>query len=149
MSTQLKPKMRTQLKPGDFVKVLDGSKEVQYAGGWVTAMESYVGKFGVVEEINKYSSGSKVRIEGFPFVWDLRYLEKTNNYILPILPKRILRTKGATIVFWEDGTKTVVKPTEDEHRNDFDAFTAALAKKIYGSTSAVCRIVAKTEVGDK
>lgn len=56
-------------------------------------------------------------------------------------PKRILKHGRATIVFWADGTKTVVKRAEDEPESDYNAFLAALGKKIYGSNGALKRIV--------
>ena len=59
---------------------------------------------------------------------------------IPVVEKII--TQGiATIVFWGDGTKTVVKRAEDEPDSVYAAFTAALAIKCYGSNSAVKRIV--------
>ena len=65
---------------------------------------------------------------------------------IPYTPKRILRSGPATIVFWEDGTKTVVKCAAHENDNTYAAFTAALAIKIFGSNSAVKKIVkSKTE----
>lgn len=61
-------------------------------------------------------------------------------------PKRILRCGIATIVFWADGTKTVVKRAPDEPDNAYAAFTAALAIKIFGSNSKVKKIIRqKTE----
>lgn len=60
-------------------------------------------------------------------------------------PKRIIKDGPATIVFWRDGTKTVVKRAEDEPDNDYAAFTAALAIKVLGNNSKVRKIVAKTE----
>ena len=56
-------------------------------------------------------------------------------------PKRILRHGPATIVFWGDGTKTVVKRAPDEPDNEYTAFTAALAIKIFGSNSKLKKIV--------
>ena len=58
---------------------------------------------------------------------------------------RIAKNGAATIVFWDDGTKTVVKRAEDEPESDYAAFTAALGIKCYGSNSAVKRIVGRTE----
>lgn len=67
-------------------------------------------------------------------------------YISAFTPMRILRNGPATIVFWPDGTKTVVKRAPDEPDNEYVAFTAALAIKIFGSNSALKRIIAeKTE----
>ena len=56
-------------------------------------------------------------------------------------PKRILRSGPATIVFWQDGTKTIVKLSDGEEDNAYAAFTAALAIKIFGSNSKLKKIV--------
>lgn len=64
-------------------------------------------------------------------------------------PKRILRSGPCTIVFWEDGTKTIVRKAPDEEDNAYAAFTAALAIKIFGSNQAVKRIVEMTETQEK
>lgn len=58
-------------------------------------------------------------------------------------PKKIIFNKPATIVFWEDGTKTVVKCSEDDKYSEYFGFLAALAKKIYGNSSRVRKIVEK------
>ena len=56
-------------------------------------------------------------------------------------PKRIIQNGPATIVFWVDGTKTVVK-REKNTPNDLEAaFSAALAKKMYGTNSRIKRIL--------
>lgn len=61
--------------------------------------------------------------------------------------KRIIFNVPATIVFWNDGTKTVVKISEDDIKdNKFDIYTAvayALAKKHFGTNSAFKRKVAR------
>lgn len=56
-------------------------------------------------------------------------------------PKRILYNDPATIIFWQDGTKTVVKRSPNEKFNKYNAFCAALAKKMYGCNSRVNKIV--------
>ena len=55
------------------------------------------------------------------------------NYI----PTKILQNGPATIVFWSDKTKTVVKCAPDEKPSVYAAFTAALAIKVFGTNSAV------------
>lgn len=60
-------------------------------------------------------------------------------------PKRIIKNNSAMIVFWADGTKTIVKRASDELDSDYAAFTAALGIKCFGSNSALKRIVARTE----
>lgn len=66
----------------------------------------------------------------------------TNN---AYTPKRIIKNNAAMIVFWADGTKTIVKRASDELDSDYAAFTAAVCIKLYGSNSALKRIVARTE----
>lgn len=61
--------------------------------------------------------------------------------------KRIILNGPATIVFWNDGTKTVVKISNDDIRGDkYDPYTSvayALAKKHFGTNSAFKRKVAR------
>ena len=57
------------------------------------------------------------------------------------LALKILRSGRATIVFWADGTKTVVKRAEDEKDSVYAAFTAALGIKIFGSNSQLSRFI--------
>lgn len=62
-------------------------------------------------------------------------------------PKRInFRFKKGcyyTDVLWSDGTVTVVKLKENEDFDEYTAFCAALAKKIFGSSNSVNTIVKK------
>lgn len=46
-----------------------------------------------------------------------------------------------TVVRWADGTKTVVRCGEGETFSEYSAFVAAVAKKIFGSTSAVKKLI--------
>lgn len=65
-----------------------------------------------------------------------------NRYIPPkYKPAHIIYNDPATIVFWKDGTKTVVKRMPKEKFNPYNAFCAALAKKVFGNNSRVCKIV--------
>lgn len=47
----------------------------------------------------------------------------------------------ATVVFWTDGTKTVVKCAEGTPYDEYAAFCIALAKKVYGNNSALKRAI--------
>ena len=85
-------------------------------------------------------------------VYDLELYEEKENTEMKeakaVTPKRInFREKNDdyyTDVLWEDGTVTVVKLREGEDFDEYAAFCAALAKKVYGSTNAVNNIVKKT-----
>lgn len=57
--------------------------------------------------------------------------------------KKIIKNGPATIVFWTDGTKTIVKLQDGDQDGIYAAFTAALAKKVFGSTSKVRKIMKK------
>lgn len=71
-------------------------------------------------------------------------IERIKEHILTtprVQVKRIIFHDPATIVFWQDGTKTVVKCMPGQPYSEYYGFLAALAKKVYGSNSAVERIV--------
>ena len=55
------------------------------------------------------------------------------------VPEKIFRCGNATTVIWKDGTKTTVKLMPGAEDSDYGAFTAALAKKIYGGNGKVMK----------
>lgn len=74
--------------------------------------------------------------------------EVTADSILPpretrnfMEPRRIIYNDPATIVFWEDGTKTIVMKAPGEKFNKYAAFCAAVAKRLYVTNSRICTIV--------
>lgn len=62
-----------------------------------------------------------------------------------IHPKRIIKSGPATIVIWEDGSKTVVKIHDGDKDDLHTAFCAAVTKKVYGSNSKLKKVLEKTE----
>lgn len=56
---------------------------------------------------------------------------------IAMTPKKIMRNGPATIVFWEDGTKTVVKKMPGDKDDIYAAFCAAFTKKYFGSNEKV------------
>lgn len=80
---------------------------------------------------------------------DSKPLEEKNitiNYSAIFTPKRIIRNGPVTVVFWEDGTKTIVRLKEGTNDDPYMAFCSALAKKIFENNSKVKKIVAKTRL---
>lgn len=65
-------------------------------------------------------------------------------------PKEIIYNDAATIVYWTDGTKTVVKCNENDEYSEYFGFIAAVAKKMYGGTGPIKQIIKskKTIRGD-
>lgn len=58
-----------------------------------------------------------------------------------ICPERIIRNGDYTIVFWFDGEKTVVKREVGSDDSKYVAFCAALAKRVFGSTDSVIKVI--------
>ena len=65
-----------------------------------------------------------------------------------LAPDKIIRNGRATIVCWDrkGNDKTVVKLAEGQADDEYTAFCAALAKKIFGTNSKVKRIIRKATV---
>lgn len=57
--------------------------------------------------------------------------------------KKIISNGPATIVFWNDRTKTIVKRDNYDEDDLYDAVANALAKKIFGSTSKFHKTIDK------
>lgn len=55
--------------------------------------------------------------------------------------KKIIKNNNATIVFWADDTKTVVRWSGDGEDSEYTAFTAAFAIKCFGSNSHLKRVI--------
>lgn len=69
--------------------------------------------------------------------------EETMKTVPTYAVKKIIYNPPATIVFWEDGSKTVVKCSRYDGYDPYFGFLAALAKKVYGNPSRVRKIVDK------
>ena len=73
---------------------------------------------------------------------DIIFSGKLPNVGTGVIPyvKRVVYNAPATIVFWQDGTKTVVKCMDGEPFEKYAGFCAALAKKVFGSTSKAKKV---------
>lgn len=58
-------------------------------------------------------------------------------------PTKIIHSGPCTIVFWNDNTKTIVRCSENDTYDEYAAFCAALAIKIYGSNSKLKKMINK------
>lgn len=67
------------------------------------------------------------------------------SYNCPELDK-IIFSGNRTIVFWKDGTKTVVKCGKGEEFDEYSGFVAAFAKKAFGSTHHVKKMISRAKV---
>ena len=82
----------------------------------------------------------------FVFDWQKMFLKDICATYLVLRAERIVRNGPATIVFWSDGTKTIVKKSADAPDDMYYAFTAAFAKKCFGSNSQIRKIIREKTV---
>ena len=80
---------------------------------------------------------------------DVLDLVMRSSWDFSLNPVRIIRNGNATIVMWADGTKTVVKKSADDPEDDYAAFTAALAKKVYRNNSHFKKMLKERNVEQK
>ena len=89
--------------------------------------------------------------------WEVEKMKKEKDVksAYPDLPREQLCTKtfsiypnriyyydnNYTTVLWNDGTRTTVKLSDDDIYDEYSAFCAALAKRIYGSNSRIKKIM--------
>ena len=59
--------------------------------------------------------------------------------------KKVIFNNPATIVFWQDGTKTIVKCSKNEKFDPEKGFAMAISEKVLGSYSEFKREMAKWE----
>ena len=72
------------------------------------------------------------------FVMMLNEVDCNSPYPKPV---KIIYSPPATIVFWTDGTKTVVKCSMDDEYNEYYGFLCALGKKIFGTNSHLKKMI--------
>lgn len=69
-------------------------------------------------------------------------LNAKSENVFGLYPKHIYYyDNDYTTVLWNDGTKTTVKLSDDDIYDEYSAFCAALAKRIYGSNSRIKKII--------
>ena len=64
----------------------------------------------------------------------------SEKYSLPNI-KKVFFNNGHTTGWWEDGEKTTVGCKEGEHFDEYAGLTAAICKRIYGSSAVVKQIL--------
>lgn len=72
-----------------------------------------------------------------------------NGDVIRFTVDKIYLNGSHTCVVWKDGTKTVVNCADGDYYDEYAAFTAALAKKIYGNNTALKRMLEEKTVVQK
>ena len=58
-----------------------------------------------------------------------------------LIPHHVIYSKKSTVVFWPDGTKTIVKCSKDDNYAPEFGVAMAIVKKVFGSRSAFMKVV--------
>ena len=115
------------------------------------------GKNMTLNELGKYITNEHTRNfvnrEWFAGINDTRCETKVDyngisrrNNMMKYGVKEIIYHDAATIVYWTDGTKTVVKCNENDEYSEYAGFVAAVAKKMYGGANAINRLIDSKKV---
>lgn len=71
-----------------------------------------------------------------------KFAERGTDEMKNVEVEKIIFNGFKTIVFWNDGTKTIVSMSQEERNFDpEDAFRAAYTKKMYGTNSKIKRVI--------
>ena len=65
---------------------------------------------------------------------------------IPGMIDRVIFNDPATIIIWKDGSKTVVKRSDDDIWDPEKGFCMAIIKKLYGHTSFIKRFIEPEEM---
>ena len=81
---------------------------------------------------------------------DLATVENNSEYIelridIPGMIDRVIFNDPATIILWNDGSKTVVKRSDDDIWDSEKGLCMAIIKKLYGNTSFIKRFMEQEE----
>lgn len=71
----------------------------------------------------------------------MKAAKNKNFYSLNV--SKIIFNPPATIVFWEDGTKTVVKCSAEDEFSEYYGLLAALGKKVYENNNQIKKLIDK------
>lgn len=113
--------MKLRFKVGDKVRILDGSKIENYAGGWYGIMKKYIGKVFIVDDVHPWWGIDKTyayALKGSDFVWDERGLELVGGKHIEIAAdgKKVF----AKIIEGNKVVKTGVAKCSPEDEFDFE-----------------------------
>ena len=132
------------------VKELYRRREIEMTGVSFNDLEKDLKELGIELSTIRHSSGDVgCEIEGYfnPDKYKIhRGRERCSVPITPKkpIPKKVKFSGPATIILWEDGTKTVVKCQEDDVFNEYTGVLTCFAKKMFGNKANFNNIINKT-----
>ena len=88
-----------------------------------------------------------IDLAGFNYdnIWIANY--SSQQPLIKLKPEKIIfQNNYATIVYWNDGTKTVVKKSKEDEFIPEVGFAMALVKRMYGNRSEVLKWIENAEI---
>ena len=98
---------------------------------------SYYGKQIMLESVPDAVNAVKL-LSDTPKDQEEKEKEDMQRVTVP-MPTRMLKNGRATVVFFADDTKVVVKLPDGVEDNEYNAFCAAIAKKMFGTNTRIKR----------
>ena len=112
-------------------------EEGDISGGFIESLEA----LELVEPDAGICEKEELRKEILSKMATIKVAKTKNFYSLNV--SKIIFNPPATIVFWEDGTKTVVKCSAEDEFSEYYGFLAALGKKVYENNSQIKKLIDK------
>ena len=110
-------------------------EEGDISGGFIEPLEA----LELVEPNAGICEKEELRKEILSKMATINVAKTKNFYSLNV--SKIIFNPPATIVFWEDGTKTVVKCSAEDEFNEYYGLLAALGKKVYENNSQIKKLI--------
>lgn len=110
-------------------------EEGDISGGFIESLEA----LELVEPDAGICEKEELRKEILNKMATINVAETKSFYSLNV--SKIIFNPPATIVFWEDGTKTVVKCAAEDEFSEYYGFLAALGKKVYENNSQIKKLI--------
>lgn len=105
----------------------------------------YAGKLGIVKKFTDDRVGVEFAgLKNPASKYGLFWFKKENVTPSLLGVKQVIFSGPKTIVFWLDGTKTIVSCGEGDNNDPYAGFCAAVTKRVFGSTSQAKKVLART-----
>lgn len=133
-----------RFKVGDKVRIRENLNDIrEFLGGYSGYMSTYE---GIIVTITTVVFGTHDRIgyrtKETNYIWDERSLEpisvfpnESQDECCMYGIKKVIYNNPATIILWEDGTKTVVKVQDGDVYSKELGFAMCVSKKFFGNQS--------------
>lgn len=137
--------MKFRFNVGDKVRLRSDLQELNqhdYECGLISDMKRCAGETVTIEQALVRGDKPCYYIEEHCYVWDERLFDGGQTIdMLTVQISKVIFNNPATIVFWGDGTKTVVKRQKGDRWYDKEKGLAmCIAKKALGNKGNYCNV---------